>query len=68
MCEAYPPEKKASSGLGSAVQRILLGFLHMVRAGSVFEEKKEEVKEGWQEGGRDRWKEGEETGRQGGME
>lgn len=42
MCMAYPPWRKAFLGLGSVVPGILLGFLHMLRARSEFEEEKKE--------------------------
>lgn len=63
----HPPKRKASSGLGSAVSRILLGFLHMVRVRSGFEGERKEVEQGWKEGGREGWREGGKgAGRQGG--
>ena len=42
---ACPPKKKASLGLGSAVCRTLPGFIHLVKAGSVFRKKVKELEE-----------------------
>ena len=38
MCVVHPPQREASLWLGSAGHRILLGFLHIVGDGSMFEE------------------------------
>lgn len=41
MCVVHLPQREASLWLGSAGHRILLGFLHIVGDGSVFEEQRE---------------------------
>lgn len=58
-------ERKASSGLGSAVHRTSLGFLHMIRTGSVLEEERKEVEKGWREVGREGRRKGEWGGKEG---
>lgn len=40
-----PTKKKASLGLSSAVCRILPGFIHLVKAGSLFRRKLNELEE-----------------------
>lgn len=55
---ARPHKRKVSSGLGSAVYRTSLRLLHIVRTGSVYEERNKERRKG----GRKKKKEGRKEG------